>query len=259
MTGSRVAVVTGAGRGIGLAVVRALAAAGLRVVAGTRTVGGELEKLAADGAVLPVAVDLAAAEGPARLVEAAADAFGRVDLLVNNVGAVHPRPGGFDSITDADWVDTFNINFLVHVRAIRAVLPHLYAAGGGAVITIASVNAALPDPLVMDYSAAKAALVNFSKAMSKEAGPRGVRFNTVSPGPVSTDLWLGSGGVAETLAKEGGGDPAQIAAGAARQSVTGRFSTPEEVAASVVYLASDLAANVTGTNLGIDGGLLTSL
>ncbi|GAA3288753.1 SDR family oxidoreductase [Dactylosporangium vinaceum] len=255
----RVAVVTGAGRGIGLAVVRALAAEGLRVVAGTRTVGGELEKLAADGAVLPVAVDLSTVDGPARLTAAAVDAFGRIDLLVNNVGAVHPRPNGLLDIPDAAWVDTFNINFLAHVRAVRAALPHLYAAGSAAVITIASVNAALADPLVVDYSAAKAALVNFSKAMSKEAGPRGVRFNTVSPGPVATDLWLGSGGVADTLAKEQGVDPAKVAAGAAQQSVTGRFSTPEEVAAMVVYLAGDLAANVTGSNFGIDGGLLNGL
>ncbi|MDG6105556.1 SDR family oxidoreductase [Dactylosporangium aurantiacum] len=255
----KVAVVTGAGRGIGLAVVRALAAEGVRVVAGARTVTGELERLAGDGAVRPVAVDLSTVDGPGRLVDAAVAEFGRIDVLVNNVGAVSPRPGGFLSVTDEDWIATFTMNLLAHVRTVRAALPHLYAAGTAAVVTIASVNATLPDPLVIDYGAAKAALVNFSKALSKEAGPRGVRVNTISPGPVGTDLWLGAGGVAETIARERGGDPAQIAERAAQDAVTGRFTEPEEVAGLVVYLAGDLAANVTGANLVIDGGLVTTL
>ncbi|MET7419809.1 SDR family oxidoreductase [Dactylosporangium sp. NPDC005555] len=255
----KVAVVTGASRGIGLAVVRALAAEGVRVVAGARNVGGDLAELSEDGAVRPVAVDLATVDGPARLIDAAVEAFGRIDLLVNNVGAVRPRPGGFLDIPDEAWAETLNINFLAHVRTVRAAWPHLCATGNAAVVTIASVNAALPDPLVIDYSAAKAALVNFSKALSKEGGPKGVRCNTISPGPVSTDLWLGDGGVAATLARDRGGDPGQIAEGAARQSVTGRFTEPEEVAALVLYLAGDLAANVTGANFAVDGGLLTSL
>ncbi|MGI5242107.1 SDR family NAD(P)-dependent oxidoreductase [Dactylosporangium sp. CA-139066] len=255
----KVAVVTGASRGIGLAVVRALAAEGVRVVAGARTLTGELAELAGDGAVRPVAVDLSTADGPGRLVETAMATFGRIDLLVNNVGAVRPRPAGFLAVPDEEWIATLNVNFLAHVRAVRAALPHLYAAGTAAIVTIASVNAALPDPLVIDYSAAKAALVNFSKALSKEAGPKGVRVNTISPGPVSTDLWLGAGGVAETLARVGGGDPAAIADRAAHESVTGRFTEPEEVAGLVLYLASGLAANVTGANLAVDGGLVTSL
>lgn len=255
----KVAVVTGASRGIGLAVVRALAGEGVRVVAGARTVTGELAKLAADGAVLPVEVDLSTVDGPARLVAAAVSEFGRVDLLVNNVGAVRPRPDGFLSVSDEEWLATMNVNFLAHVRTVRAALPHLYAAGTAAIVTIASVNAALPDPLVIDYSAAKAALVNFSKALSKEAGPKGVRVNTISPGPVSTDLWLGADGVAATLARVGGGDPAAIAERAAHDSVTGRFTEPEEVAGLVLYLADDRAANLTGANVAIDGGLLASL
>jgi NAD(P)-dependent dehydrogenase (short-subunit alcohol dehydrogenase family) len=186
-------------------------------------------------------------------------AFGRVDLLVNNVGAVRPRPGGFLTVSDEEWIATMNINFLAHVRTVRAALPHLYAAGTASIVTIASVNAALPDPLVIDYGAAKAALVNFSKALSKEVGPKGVRVNTISPGPVSTDLWLGTDGVAETLARSGGGDPAAIAERAARASITGRFTEPEEVAGLVLYLADDRAANITGVNVAIDGGLITTL
>jgi NAD(P)-dependent dehydrogenase (short-subunit alcohol dehydrogenase family) len=131
----------------------------------------------------------------------------------------------------------------------------------GAIVTVASVNASLPDPLVVDYSAAKAASVNFFKSLSKEFGPQGVRVNTVSPGPVSTDLWLGKGGVAETVAGSGaaGGDPQAVAAQAAAGSVTGRFTTPEEVAALVVFLASDRAGNLTGADIIIDGGLTPTL
>ncbi|GAA5178735.1 SDR family oxidoreductase [Rugosimonospora acidiphila] len=255
----KVAVVTGASRGIGLAVVRALAGEGVRVVAGARTVTGELAELAGDGAVRPVAVDLSTVDGPGRLVAAAVAAFGRIDLLVNNVGAVAPRPTGFLAVPDADWIATLNVNFLAHVRTVRAALPHLYAAGTSAIVTIASVNAALPDPLVIDYGAAKAALVNFCKALSKEAGPKGVRVNTISPGPVSTELWLGTDGVAATLARVTGGNPAAIADRAAHESVTGRFTEPEEVAGLVLYLAGDLAANLTGANLAVDGGMVTSL
>jgi NAD(P)-dependent dehydrogenase (short-subunit alcohol dehydrogenase family) len=124
---------------------------------------------------------------------------------------------------------------------------------------VASVNATLPDPLVIDYSAAKAALLNFSKSLSKEVGPRGVRVNTVSPGPVSTGLWLGADGVAATVAQAKGIDPAAVAQGAADQSPTGRFTSPQEVADLVVMLASVRLANVTGADFVIDGGLITTI
>ena len=147
---------------------------------------------------------------------------------------------------------------LAAVRATRAALPHLLERAG-TIVTICSVNAFLPDPLVMDYSAAKAALANFSKALSKEVGPKGVRVNTVSPGPVATDLWLGKGGVAEMVAGAGGIEPEVVANHAALDSVTGRFTRPEQVADLVVLLASDRAANVTGADFVIDGGLTTTL
>jgi NAD(P)-dependent dehydrogenase (short-subunit alcohol dehydrogenase family) len=135
----------------------------------------------------------------------------------------------------------------------------LHLSGRGTVASVASVDAVLPDPLVMDYSAAKAALASFSKSLSKEVGPLGVRVNTISPGPVATGLWLSDGGIAETVGQAVGADPEAIAKQAAGGWVTGRFSTPEEVAALVVMLASDRAGNVTGADFVIDGGLVNTL
>jgi NAD(P)-dependent dehydrogenase (short-subunit alcohol dehydrogenase family) len=123
-------------------------------------------------------------------------------------------------------------------------------------VNISSANAFLPDPGVMDYSAAKAALANFSKSLSKEAGPHGIRVNTISPGPVATDLWLGEAGVAATVSRAIGASPQDVQSRAAHQMVTGRFSRPDEVADLVLILASDRTANVTGADITIDGGLI---
>jgi len=152
------------------------------------------------------------------------------------------------------------MNFFVAVRAIRAALVPMVARGSGAIVNVASVNAFYqPDATVIDYGAAKAALVNLTKALAQEFGPRGIHVNAVSPGPVSTDLWLGEQGVAQTVAHATGVD-----ADTARKTIvagmggfaTGRFSTPDEVATLVVFLASERTANVTGANYVIDGGLI---
>lgn len=255
----KVAVVTGASKGIGLAVTTALAEEGMSVVAGARQSSEQLDALASTYPVRVVAVDLATPGGPGQLVAEGVSAFGGLDVLVNNVGAVRPRPAGFLSLADEDWTWTLTINFLSTVRTTREALPHLLARGTGVIVTTCSVNAFLPDPLVIDYSAAKAALANFSKALSKEVGPRGVRVNTVSPGPVATDLWLGTDGVASTVAAASGSDPDSIAKSVAAGAVTGRFTQPREVADLVVLLASDRAGNVTGADFVIDGGLVQTL
>jgi NAD(P)-dependent dehydrogenase (short-subunit alcohol dehydrogenase family) len=249
----RIAIVTGASRGIGLAVVHGLVAEGVRVTAGARKSSAELDDLAAAGTVRVVEVDLAEPGGPARLVAAAGD---RIDILVNNVGAAPARPGGFGEITDEDWQTSLTLNLMAAVRTTRAALPVMVAAGTGAIVNMSSANAFLPDPAVMDYSAAKAALANFSKSLSKEVGPHGIRVNTISPGPVATDLWLGDHGVAATVSRATGARAQDVQSQAAQQMVTGRFTRPEEVADLVVILASDRTANVTGADITIDGGLI---
>jgi NAD(P)-dependent dehydrogenase (short-subunit alcohol dehydrogenase family) len=252
----QVAVVTGASKGIGLAVSRALVDEGARVVAGARNV----ESLRGVERVTAVALDLASPEGPAQLVERAVAEHGRVDVLVNNVGAVRLRLQGFLGTSDEEFEWSMQMNFFSALRATRAVLPSMVKRGRGAIVNVASVNSFFePDAGVIDYGAAKAALVNFSKSIAQEFGPRGIHINCVSPGPVSTDLWLGKGGVADTVAKAAG-----IDVETARKNVvasiggfaTGRFTTPEEVATLVVMLSSPLTANVTGSNYVIDGGLI---
>jgi NAD(P)-dependent dehydrogenase (short-subunit alcohol dehydrogenase family) len=248
-----VAVVTGASKGIGLAITRALVAEGARVVAGA--LHGSPELSAVDG-VTALEVDLSTPDGPARLVEAAGE---RIDVLVNNVGAAPPRLDGFLAITDEMWHTTWNLDLMAAVRATRAALPVMLAGGGGSIVNIASLNARLPDPSVMDYSAAKSALVSFAKSLSKEFGGRGIRVNNVDPGPVATDLWLGDDGVAARVSRAGGQSAAEVAAAAAAGMVTGRFSRPEEVADLVVVLAGARTANVTGADFVIDGGMVATI
>jgi NAD(P)-dependent dehydrogenase (short-subunit alcohol dehydrogenase family) len=247
------AIVTGASRGIGLAVTRALTASGAHVIAGALHTSAELAELVTEGTVTAHEVDLAAPGGPAELAALAKD---RIDILVNNVGGAPPRTGGFLAITDEEWLATININLMTAVRASRSVLPAMLAAGKGAIVNMASVNSILSDPAVIDYSAAKGGLASFSKALSKEVGPKGIRVNTVSPGPVATDLWLGSDGVAAQVGRATGAKPEDVAKGAASSMLTGRFTRPEEVANMVLLLASDVTANVTGADIRIDGGLI---
>jgi NAD(P)-dependent dehydrogenase (short-subunit alcohol dehydrogenase family) len=254
----KLAVVTGASKGIGLAVTQALVAEGAQVVAGARGGSPELSELVDAGQVHQVAVDLSTEAGPAELIEAARE-HGAIDVLVNNVGAVTPRLEGFLAVGDEDWLRSLTLTFLAAVRTTRAALPDMLAAGRGTIVNVNSVNAFLPDPVVIDYSAAKAALWNFSKALSQELGPKGIRVNTVSPGPVATGLWLGDQGVAATVAGAQGGDPAAVAQAAASQMATGRFTEPSEVADLVVLLAGERAGNVTGSDFMIDGGLIKTL
>jgi NAD(P)-dependent dehydrogenase (short-subunit alcohol dehydrogenase family) len=157
-----------------------------------------------------------------------------------------PRLGGLLSVTDDDWTGGLNINFLAAVRTTRAALPHSLDSGAGTIVTISSVSAFLPDSSLIDYTAAKAALTNFSKALSKEVGPRGIRVNTVSPGPVTTSVWLGNDGVAAAFARASDGDPEAVTKQVAGGTVTGRFTRPQEVADLVLLLASERTGNVTG-------------
>jgi NAD(P)-dependent dehydrogenase (short-subunit alcohol dehydrogenase family) len=249
----RVAVVTGANRGIGLAVTESLVAEGAHVAAGSRST----ENLDALDRVIAVPVDLSAPDGPGLLVRRALDEHGRLDVLVNNVGAVRIRVDGFLGTSDEDFDWAMRMNFFTGLRATRAALRAMVEQGSGSIVNVASVNSFFqPDAATIDYGAAKAAVVNLSKSLAQEFGPLGIRVNCVSPGQVSTDLWLGEHGVAETVARATGVDPDEVREGAAAAIATRRFSTPQEVATLITVLASDRAANITGVNYVIDGGLI---
>ncbi len=257
--GGKVVVVTGASKGIGLAVTRAFAEEGASVVAGSRTASEGLKKLREHYPLSHVAMDPGTPEGPEKLIGCAVEEFGGVDVLVNNVGVFEPRLEGFAAITDEDWRRTFDINFMSAVRASRAALPSMVERGGGAIVNVSSINARLPLLFVADYSAAKAALTNLSKLLADEFGPRGVRVNTVSPGPVRTPAWEEEGSFGDRLAKAvGSEDLSGFLKEFPREAgiTLGRIGTPKEVAAVVLFLASDRANWITGSDYVIDGGAL---
>jgi NAD(P)-dependent dehydrogenase (short-subunit alcohol dehydrogenase family) len=259
----RVAVVTGASKGIGLAVTRTLLAEGMRVVAASRTRTPELDAL--DGELLHVPVDLMDPRAPADVVARAAEAFGGLDLLVNNAGG--PPPGvrlprfGFAGLSDDDWREIFEFNLFSAVRACRAAMP-LLVERGGAIVNISSLHARQPSAVNVDYGAAKAALSNLTKALAEEFGPQGVRVNGICPGPVKTPWWTDDGGAADILAAQTGADRASVIATVVPemlQLTTGRLIDAQEIADAVAMLASPRAASTTGTELVVDGGMLKTI
>ncbi|MFF8959756.1 SDR family oxidoreductase [Streptomyces sp. NPDC014894] len=256
----KTALVTGASRGIGLAVVSLLAAEGVRVVAGARTVGAALRETGA----IPVVVDLSTPDGPARLVErATAELGGDLDVLVNNVGggdSGEGQTGGFLSFTDEQWRSAFDLNLMAAVRTTRAALPGLVRRRG-AVVNISSNGARAPHAGPVAYTTAKAALTALGKALAEEFGPLGVRVNTVSPGPVRTSLWEGPDGYGAALARAAGVTREELLAGlpSAMGMTTGRLVEPAEVAALVAHLASPLAGSVNGADHLVDGGAVKTV
>ncbi|MGW5780018.1 SDR family NAD(P)-dependent oxidoreductase [Streptomyces sp. NPDC003863] len=248
----KTALVTGASRGIGLAVARSLIAEGVRVVAASRTSTPELE---AAGAT-PVTVDLSSPAAAGRLVTEAVAELGGIDILVNNVGGGDGGlNGGFADVTDEQWAQVMDLNLLATVRVTRAALPALLTARG-AIVNVSSIGARVPHGGPIAYTTAKAALTAFGKALAEEIGPRGVRVNTVSPGPVRTDLWESPTGYGAELAKALGVPHADLLAGlpTATGMLIDRLIEADEVASLVTYLASPLASATTGTDHLIDGG-----
>ena len=257
----KVVVITGASKGIGLAMTEAFAGEGARVIAGSRTKGEGLSRLSRAYPVLPVAVDLGAPEGPAELVGRAVEKFGGVDVLINNVGAITPR-GGFLSVEDEDWRWAIEMNLMTAVRASRAALPVMLERGGGAIVNVSTVLARQPAPPMVDYSASKAALSNLTKTLAEEFGPRGVRVTAVSPGPVRTPLWTDEGAMADAMAAMAGISKEEAISEGIPQSMNvtlGRMGEAAEIAALVLFLASERASYVAGSEHLVDGGMLKSL
>jgi NAD(P)-dependent dehydrogenase (short-subunit alcohol dehydrogenase family) len=257
----RVAVVTGASKGIGLAVARTLLDEGARVVATSRSRSGELDAL--DGDLVHVPADLMDPDAPADVIGRAIDTFGGLDILVNNAGG--PPPGtslprfGFLELADDDWREMLEFNLLSAVRACRAAIPAMLERRGGAIVNVSSVHGRQPSAVNVDYGAAKAAMMNLTKALSEEFGPQGIRVNGVCPGPVRTPWWTDEGGAADILARVTGSDREGVMSSVApemMQLTTGRLAEPQEIADTVAFLVSPHAASTTGTEVVVDSGMM---
>ncbi|MFF0491089.1 SDR family oxidoreductase [Nocardia sp. NPDC003482] len=250
----KTALVTGASKGIGLAVAEALTAEGVRVVGAARTITPELEK----ASVAAISVDLGTAEGARSVVDAALTELGGLDILVNNVGggdADKLRLGTLLDIDDDQIQKMFDLNLFSAIRTARAALPSLIERRG-AIVNISSINARWPSGGPVGYSEAKAALTAFGKRLAEEFGPRGVRVNTVSPGVVGTPLWRDPAGFGSKVAEANGVSLDQLLQAIPQQFgiTSGRITEPEEVAALVSFLVSARATNIIGADHVIDGG-----
>ena len=254
----KTAVVTGTSKGIGFAITKALVDAGVHVVAASRTRGNGLPALQETGQVSFVPVDLSQPGAAEELVAVAAERGG-IDILVNNVGGAKVRAGGLASITDAEWQASWDLDVMAAVRSTRAALPQIERRGRGSIVIIGSINAYLANPETYDYCAAKAAVTNFSKSLSIELAPKNIRVNLVSPGAVLTEIWTEEGRLAAEYAAADGRTAEEVRATIIDNTPTGRFTTPEQVADLVVFLASDRAGNTTGSDYRIDGGFVTTL
>ena len=239
--GARTAIVTGAGRGIGAAIARALDASGHRVALVART-SSELDDVAAGLVNEPVVItaDLGTHEGPAVAVAAALTAFGgRLDVLVNNAGAALRKDS--HTVTGEEIDHLFAVNVRSALLMCAAALPAMGA--GAAIVNISSISGLRGAPRRSVYAATKAALDGMTRALAMEYGPQGIRVNAVAPGVVRTAMWE------ENLAKPG------VADAVLGLIPTRRLSEAEEVASVVAFLASDAASAITGEIISADGGI----
>ncbi|WP_029352689.1 SDR family oxidoreductase [Bosea sp. 117] len=251
--GKRV-LVSGGTKGLGRATVDRFLAGGARVVTAAR---GALEPI--DGVEF-VQADLTTAEGGEALARLALERLGGIDILAHVLGGSTTPGGGFVALTDDHWLSELNLNLLATVRLDRLLIPQMIERGSGVVVHVTSIQSVLPLPdATTAYASAKAALRTYSKSISKELGPKGVRVNVVSPGWImteGTDVFLkriqdANGGTLE--------DARQLVLKGLGGIAIGRGAEPFEVAEAIAFLASDRASSIHGSELVVDGGTVPTV
>jgi NAD(P)-dependent dehydrogenase (short-subunit alcohol dehydrogenase family) len=251
--GKRV-LISGGTKGLGRATVDRFLAGGARVITSAR---GALERI--DGVEF-VQADLTTDEGSEALAKAALERLGGIDILAHVLGGSTTPGGGFVALTDDHWFSELNLNLLAPVRLDRLLIPQMIERGSGVVVHVTSIQSVLPLPdATTAYASAKAALRTYSKSISKELGPKGVRVNVVSPGWImteGTDVFLkriqaANGGTLE--------DARQLILKGLGGIAIGRGAEPFEVAEAIAFLASDRASSIHGTELVVDGGTVPTV
>jgi 3-oxoacyl-[acyl-carrier protein] reductase len=233
----KVALVTGAGSGIGRATVRRFAADGARVVAADLDGGRAAETCAGLENALPIGADVCDADDVASMVRAAVDAYGGLDVFHNNAGiAAAAKP--LAEIGRAEWDRVIDVNLTALFVAAQAVAPVMRARGGGSILVTASIISRRPRPGLAHYVAAKSGVTGLARALALELAPDNIRVNVINPGPARTPM----------LAELGFGEEV----GAALP--LGRLIEPDDVAGAAAYLASDDATAITGAVFNVDGG-----
>jgi 3-oxoacyl-[acyl-carrier protein] reductase len=250
----KVAVVSGASRGIGLAVARELAAEGVNLALGARSVEALEEGSAAISrdtgvAVLPAAADLSTLSGVRTFIASAAARFGRIDILINSAGAI--RTGSLLTKPDIHWQDDWDLKLSGYVRMMREVFPIMREAGGGRIVNIIGNAGRKADPSYVAGGGANAALMNITKAVAVEGGPHNILVNGINPGPTRTERW---DSMNRSLADEWGKTVAEVEKIRVRDNPLGRPCEPEEVAALAVFLVSERASYMNGVIVDLDGG-----
>ena len=248
----RVCVVTGSTGGIGLETARLLCQEGGQVVVTGRD-QARVERVREElGAALGLAVDLGEEDAPAALVAETTARVGAVDVLVNNVGIAYQA--SLEDVSDEQWDEMWQLNVMSYVRAIRAVLPGMRERGRGVIVNVASTSGKRPSTSMPNYSVTKAAVLSLSRLVADLYARDGVRCNAVAPGPTATEAWLGEGGLADQQAARTGKTRDEVLEAVGKGRPLGRLAEPEEIAAVIAFLCSDLASYVTGSAWSADGG-----